>query len=112
MGKNVIWKEIAKAYLKTIARFVGARWVSPRDSQDDPECAVMEIDLDLTPDALNFLGAFIMLLARHDQRVNTDHPVFQYLGNKAENRDDASVTFKVSLKERKAPAVKQNATGL
>lgn len=111
MGRAV-WKELAKAYLKSIARFVGARWVSPRESHDDPECAVMEIDLDLTPDALNFLGAFIMLLARHDPRVNTDHPVFQYLGTKAENREDASVTFNVSLKERKAPAVKQNATGV
>lgn len=103
VGGTVI-KELAKAYLKSIARFIGARWISPRDTQDDPECAVMEVDLDLTPDALNFLGAFILLLARHDKRVNTDHPVFQYLGEQSQNREDAEVTFMVSLKRRNPAA--------
>jgi len=101
MGKAVL-KEMAKAYLKSIARFIGARWISPRKTPEtDQDCAVMEIDVDLTPDALNFLGVFLLLLAKHDKRVNTDHPVFQYLGQQAEKRQDAEVTFKVSIKRRK-----------
>ncbi|KKN15025.1 hypothetical protein LCGC14_0990270 [marine sediment metagenome] len=107
---NNFMKEVVKAYLKTIIRFVGARWISPRDTKDDPECAVMEVELDLTPDALNFLGAFIMLLARYDPRVNTDHPVFQYLGERAEERENAEVTFLISLKERKPAEAEKNAT--
>ena len=104
MGGTVL-KEVFKAYLKSIARFMGARWISPRDTrEDDPDVAVMEVDLDLTPDALNFLGAFLLLLARHDPRVNTDHPVFQYLGQRAEKREDAEVTFLISLKRRETAA--------
>jgi len=104
MGGKVI-VEIVKAYLKSIARFVSARWVSPRDTnENDQECAVMEIDLDLTPDALNFLGAFLLLLAKYDNRVNTDHPVFQYLGEQSQNRKNAEVTFLISLKQRKKAA--------
>ncbi len=97
-------KEMAKAYFKTIARFIGGRWISPRDSQDDPECAVVDVDLDLTPDAINYLGAFLLLLRKHDPRVNTDHPVFQYLGQQAEKREDAEVTFTIGVKLRKAQA--------
>lgn len=104
MGKTVLI-EMAKAYLKSIARLVGARWISPRRTpESDQDCAVMEIDVDLTPDALNFLGLFLLLLAKHDNRVNTDHPVFQYLGQQAQKRQDAEVTFKVSIKRRKTEA--------
>ena len=83
---NNLIKGFLKEYLKTIVHFVRARWISPRDSQDDPDCAVVEFDLDLTPDALNYLGAFLLLLRKHDPRVNTDHPVFQYLGEQAEKK--------------------------
>jgi len=109
---NAIYKEIAKGYLKSIARFVGARWIDPRDSQQDSECAVTEVDLDLTPDALNYLGAFLLLLKRHDPRVNTDHPVFQYLGEQAEARQDAAVTFTISVRRRKTAADQNRATDL
>lgn len=98
---NQIFKEIAKGYLKSIVRFIGARWISPRDSQEASECVVTEVDLDLTPDALNYLGAFLLLLRKYDQRVNTDHPVFQYLGQQAEKREDAAVTVTISVKRRK-----------
>lgn len=105
MGKHVL-KEMAKAYLKSIAKFIGARWISPRETDADRDCAVMEIEVDLTPDALNFLGVFLLLLAKHDNRVNTDHPVFQYLGQQAQEGQDAEVTFLISLKRRKAQAEK------
>lgn len=98
---NQMYKEIAKGYLKSIARFIAARWIDPRDSQEDSECAVTEVDLDLSPDALNYLGAFLLLLRKHDPRVNTDHPVFQYLGEQAEGRKDAEVTFTISVRRRK-----------
>jgi hypothetical protein len=101
---STVIKEVAKAYLKSIVRFIGARWISPRDSHEDSECAVTEVDLDLTPDALNYLGAFLLLLRKHDPRVNTDHPVFQYLGRQAENREDAAVTFTISVRRRKTAA--------
>jgi len=104
MGGSVI-VEIVKAYLKSIARFVSARWISPRDTPEtDQECAVMEIDLDLTPDALNFLGAFLLLLAKYDPRVNTDHKVFEYLGQQSQKRKNAEVTFLISLKRRETAA--------
>lgn len=107
---NKMFWQIAMAYLKTVARFIGMRWIDPRESQQDSEYAVTEVDLDLTPDALNYLGAFLLLLKRWDQRVNTDHPVFQYLGEQAEARKDAEVTFSISVKRRKKAADRKNAT--
>lgn len=98
---GAIIKEVVKAYLKKIFLFIGARWISPREADADRDCAVMEIDVDLTPDALNFTGAFLLLLAKHDQRVNTDHPVFQYLGQQAQKRENAEVTVLISLKQRR-----------
>jgi hypothetical protein len=93
-------KEMFKAYLKSLVAFVGGRWVSPRDSQDDPECAVVEIDVDLGADALNYIGVWIALLKQFDPRVNTDHPVFRHLGESAERRQSAPVTFTISLRRR------------
>lgn len=101
MGKGKFMKDVFKAYLKSIAAFVGGRWVSPRDSQDDPHCAVVEIDADLSPAALNFIGIWVALLKQFDQRVNTDHPIFQYLGETAEKGLSARVTFTISLRRRK-----------
>lgn len=98
---GAILKEVVKAYIKKIVHFMGARWISPRETDADRDCAVMEIEVDLTPDALNFLGAFLLLLAKHDNRVNTDHPVFQYLGEQAQKRENAEVTFLISLKQRR-----------
>lgn len=94
-------KEMFKSYLKSIVAFVGGRWVSPRDSRDDPECAVVEIDVDLSPAALNLIGIWIALLKRFDERVNTDHPIFVYLGETAEKGLSARVTFTISLRRRK-----------
>ena len=98
-GKNLLW-EMLKVYLKSIGTILGARWVSPRDSIEDPECAVMEVDLDLMPAALNHIGAFLLLLQRFDRRVNTDHPIFRYLGEAAENGEAGIVTITLSLKRR------------
>lgn len=97
---GAIIREVINSYIKKVVHFIGARWISPRDTDTDANCAVMEIDVDLTPDALNFLGAFLLLLAKHDPRVNTDHPVFQYLGQQAQKRENAEVTFLISLKRR------------
>lgn len=102
--KWTIWKTVIVAYLKPIVKFIGARWLSPRHSENAPECAVMEIDLDLSPDGLNFLGAFLTGLSKFDSRVNTDHPVFMYLGKQAEMRQDSEIRFTVFLQRRPVTA--------
>ncbi len=99
-GKFDFMKEMLKSYLKSIAVFVAGRWVSPRDSREDPDCAVAEIDADLSPTALNFIGIWVALLKKFDDRINTDHPIFMYLGETAEKGLSARVTFTISLRRR------------
>jgi len=99
-GKFDFMKAMLKNYLKSIAVFVAGRWVSPRDSREDPDCAVVEIDADLSPTALNFIGIWVALLKKFDDRINTDHPIFMYLGETAEKGLSARVTFTISLRRR------------
>jgi len=99
-GKFDFMKQMFKTYIKSIAVFVAGRWVSPRDSREDPDCAVVEVDADLSPTALKFIGLWVALLKKFDNRINTDHPIFMYLGETAEKGLSARVTFTISLRRR------------
>lgn len=96
---SVIWSMI-KGYLTKHVLFVAFRWLSPRASQANPDCAMGEVDLDLGPGIVNYAGAFTLLLQKLDRRVNTDHPIFVYLGECAERGEDAAVTVTISLRRR------------
>jgi len=96
---SLIW-EVIKAYLASRVAFVGFRWLNPRESQDDPDCAMGAVDLELGPDLVNYAGAFTLVLQRLDRRVNTDHPIFVYLGKCAERGESAAVTVTISVRRR------------
>lgn len=95
---NLMWNMI-KVYLASLVRLVAFRWLSPRQSQDDPHCAVGEVDLELGPNLVNYAGAFTLVLQKLDPRVNTDHPIFVYLGEAAERGTVAAVTVTISVRE-------------
>jgi len=99
-GKGGLMWTIVKGYLSSQVALLAFRWLSPRESQDDPDCAVGEVDLDLGPDLVNYAGAFTLVLQKLDKRVNTDHPIFVYLGECAERGEPAAVTVTISVRPR------------
>ena len=94
---SVIWT-IVKTYLASRLSLVAFRWLSPRQSQAGPECAVGELDLELGVETVNYAGAFTLILQKLDRRVNTDHPIFKYAGECAEKGESARITATISLR--------------
>ncbi len=104
---SVVWTMV-KGFLASKLVLVALRWLSPRETQTDPECAVVEIDLELGVETVNYAGAFTLILQKLDQRVNTDHPIFMYAGECAEKGVPAKVTATISL--RRTDQVKSSTT--
>lgn len=94
---NVIWAMV-KGFLASRLALVAFRWLSPRETQADPECAVGELDLEVAAGTVNYVGAFTLILQKLDSRVNTDHPIFLYAGQCAEKGESAKVTATISLR--------------
>lgn len=98
------WTDAAKILQKaglifTIMRvFKRVHWRLPSESQGDPDCIIADLDVDLPPEWIAYIGVGAMVMQMLDPRTNTDHPVFKYMGEQQEKGKPAelSVTFSIS----------------
>lgn len=74
-----------------------ARWMQPSGSPEEGECAVMEFDVELTASTVASIGIVTAILRRMDPRVDTDHPVFQYMGRQHVEGQPSRLTFTISM---------------
>jgi len=91
-------KIIAKA-LDFLSFVKGARWLRPSQSGEDRDCAVMEFDLELPASWIAMLGIVTTILRKFDGRVDTDHPIFLYLGNRQLQGKASYITMTLSIKK-------------
>ena len=89
-----------KERLEEFVIYRSARWLSPRTSQDDPNCAMIEVDIDLKPEPLDELASIVVVLKQFLPNLNTDHPLFVYLGDQSQKGESAAVTLKLSVRPR------------
>ncbi len=74
-----------------------ARWRRPSESPEDRECAVMEFDLELDASKVAAMGIVTSILRRFDDRVDTDHPIFRYLGERQVQGKPSYITLTLSI---------------
>jgi len=103
---QIMWN-MAKGALQSLIHIRAFRWLSPRDTKEAAECAIGEVDVDLAPGMMNYLGAFLGVLQKMDPRVNNDHPIFQYIGKTAYHAQNPQLTVTISIKRREAKAVRR-----
>lgn len=84
-------------YLNFIKQF---RWVSPRESKADPDCAIMEFDIEFKPETVKWLSLIIAVLRLWDPHIDTDHPVFTYLAKQKKTKQVSHLTLTVSIRPR------------
>lgn len=84
-------------YLNFIKNF---RWVRPSESKGDPRCAIMEFDVELKPEIVKWVSLVIAVLRLWDPRVDTDHPVFAYLGKQKNSKQISRLTLTVSIRPK------------
>lgn len=75
-----------------------ARWIAPSKSPEDADCAVMEFDLELSPETVEMMGIVTAILRKFDPRVDTDHPVFRYLGQQQVAGQPSEITLTLAIK--------------
>lgn len=78
------------------------RWLIPSESKCGPDCAVLAFDLDVPPGAVAGVGFMTAWLRSFGAEVDTDHPIFEYLGNQQEAYKPSEITVTVSIKRREA----------
>lgn len=88
---------IAKV-LEFLSFIKGARWRRPSESPDGEECAVMEFDVELDAKKVATMGIVTSVLRRFDPRVDTDHPIFRYLGERQVQGKPSYITLTLSVK--------------
>lgn len=87
--------------LYKLRKFVkSARWLRPSESSEDQDCAVMEFDLEFSPDAVKMTGFVTFILRLLDSRVDTDHPLFHYLGQQQEKNEASKLTMTVLVRPK------------
>lgn len=84
--------------LQSLAFIKGARWLPPSESKADADCAVMEFDIELGAERVAFMGTVTMVLRYFMPRLDTDHPIFQYLGDQQVKGEPSRVTATLSIK--------------
>jgi len=76
------------------------RWLVPSESKCGPDCAVLAFDVDVPPGAVAGVGFMTAWLRSFGAEVDTDHPIFRYLGNQQEAYKSSEITVTVSIKRR------------
>ncbi len=74
-----------------------ARWRRPSESPEYGECAVIEFDIELDASKVAMMGIVTSILRRFDPRVDTDHPIFRYLGERQVQGKPSYVTLTLSI---------------
>lgn len=77
------------------------KWVRPSESKGDPDCAIMEFDVELKPEIVKWVSLVIAVLRLWDPHIDTDHPVFAYLGKQRNAHQISRLTFTVSIRAKK-----------
>jgi len=111
---NNFWIEAAKILQKagllfTIMKiFKRVHWRLPSDSMGAAECIIADIDLDLPPEWIVYIGVAATVMRMLDTNTDTDHPVFAYMGQQQEKGESArlSVTLSISIRENAGGAKK------
>ena len=82
----------------SILKFIkGVRWLLPSESDEDEDCAVLQLDVTIEPAAISFLGLALTALRMFDGNVDTDHPIFQYLGEQQVKGEDADLNVTLCI---------------
>lgn len=104
---NNFWVQAASILQKagllfTIMKiFKRVHWRLPSDSLGAPECIIADVDLDLPPEWIAYVGVGATVMRMLDPNTDTDHPVFAYMGEQQEKGEPArlSVTLSISRRE-------------
>ncbi len=96
-----------KTFVPTIINLVrqGIKWSnfclrSPGETRSDPDVAIMSVNMDVSPDTVFTLVAFLAGLKKTGKEFNDDHPFFGYLKKCALTSTDAKVRATIRLEER------------
>lgn len=92
--------EKIKRIIEYLSFVKAARWVSPRESKADPDCAVMEFDVELKPETVKRISLIIAVLRLWDRHVDMDHPVFTYLGEQKNTKQISRITLTLSIRPK------------
>lgn len=84
--------------LQSLGFIKGARWLPPSESREDADCAVMQFDVELNADIVAKMGIVTMVLRYFMPRLDTDHPVFKYLGDQHVKGQPSRITATLSIK--------------
>ena len=96
MADNEKIKRIME-YLNFVKSF---RWVTPSKSKGGPRCAIMEFDVELKPETVKWISLVIAVFRLWDRHVDTDHPVFAYLGKQKNSKQISRLTLTVSIRRK------------
>ena len=84
----------------SILKFIqGVRWLLPSESEEDEDCAVMEVSVKVEPEAIAMLGLALGGLRMFDSHVDTDHPIFEYLGGQQVKGEPAKLAVTLSIRK-------------
>ena len=75
------------------------RWRRPGESQGE-SCVLMDLDVDVPPDAARFLGITLAILQRLDGSVDAGHPIFRWMGDQQQSGKDSQLTVSISIRRR------------
>lgn len=81
----------------------GFKWRRASETQEDKDCAVFHMDIDIKPGTISSLSIFMGLMKifkSPGKRPDTDHSFFQYLKEQSDKEVDAEVRVVVRLEPR------------
>lgn len=78
------------------------RWRRPSETRDEANCVILDAEVDLPADAVKWLGISLLFLQRLDPNVDTDHPIFRYMGEQQEAGLESRITVTVAITRRDA----------
>lgn len=104
------WAQAAKILQKagllfTIMRvFKRVHWRLPSESPAEAGCIIADVDLDLPPEWVTYIGVGAMVMQMMDSRTDTDHPIFKYMGEQQEKGLPAELSVTFTISRRRAAA--------
>ena len=90
--------------IQYLAMIKDARWLRPSRSPEDEDCAVMEFDVEVPAELVASIGQLTMFLRTLDPSVDTDHPVFRYMGERQIAGENSRLTLTVSMRRTEGGA--------
>lgn len=81
-------------------KYKGTRWKRPSESKESPECAIVDVFLDVPPESSRAWEILLAIVKEYVVAADTDHPIFEYMKLAQMNGRIAGLTLTLSLKER------------